>query len=127
MTNIDMEGHVARDGQPHDLFWTAAVRAHGKCEYCGLDGKKDLHILAGFCLDHIVPRSANGGGGIDNRALCCAPCNHSKLSWNPAEGTDGMLTRDALIERVRLYLGPNPPEWPYYVALQKELREGNHL
>jgi 5-methylcytosine-specific restriction endonuclease McrA len=120
-TNTVSDVEEASGGQPGDSFWLVAMRAKGKCEYCDLDGSKDMRILACFHRDHIVPQKSDGKWDQSNLALCCVSCNLTKSSWNPADGTDGTLTRVQLIERVREHLGPRT--WPYYTALLEALRD----
>lgn len=38
-----------RDVAP--VFWDVAVRDHGKCVYCRLDGSRDIRILSTLTLE----------------------------------------------------------------------------
>lgn len=51
------------------------ARAAGLCEYCHADEKWQF---VRFTIDHIVPRSANGGDEPNNLALACRNCNERR-------------------------------------------------
>ena len=56
------------------------------CAYCGAQpGRSALTV------DHVVPRSQNGGKTWDNLVTACAPCNRKKGGRRPDEA--GMLLR----------------------------------
>jgi 5-methylcytosine-specific restriction endonuclease McrA len=44
-----------------------------RCRYCGRRQR-----LRKFTIDHVVPLSRGGGGGLDNLALACLRCNQAK-------------------------------------------------
>jgi hypothetical protein len=53
-----------------------AVRAGGRCEYCGLPESADPY--AAFHLEHVVPKQHGGGDDIENLAWSCSRCNRRK-------------------------------------------------
>jgi hypothetical protein len=59
------------------------ARAGHRCEYCHLPARGQV---ATFPIDHVIPRTAGGGTGLDNLALTCPHCNAHK--WMTAEGGD---------------------------------------
>lgn len=73
-------------------FIRLAFEAHDEpeCEYCGrlvLLGVDQTHP-ARATADHVVPLSRGGDDTLDNLALCCAACNHSKGSLTLDEWTE---------------------------------------
>lgn len=55
------------------------------CAYCGKPGTR-----ASLTVDHVVPRSAGGGGLKSNLVLACEPCNRAKGTerWIPRAGAN---------------------------------------
>ena len=48
-------------------------RTHGNvCFFCGLSSQRPL------TLDHFIPRSLGGPGGLYNKVLSCRACNQTK-------------------------------------------------
>jgi hypothetical protein len=99
-------GAILENGKPGDWFWMIALRASGVCEYCDLDGSKDLRVLSCMRMEHIIPRNpaSKGPETFENMALGCAGCNAIKGKSNPATGSDVPQTREQLIKKVREYL-----------------------
>ena len=68
------------------------LRAHGRCEYCGLS---QLGQEAAFHVDHVVPRAAGGPTVSANLALACVSCSLRKSArrWapDPAGGEEAPL------------------------------------
>ena len=95
-------------------FWDVAVRDHGKCVYCGMDGSRDVRILSNLHLDHLIPKRALGSDHHDNLVLCCPQCNNTKGQYDPSEGAD-LPPREVLIEKARKYIETQCG--PYYTDL----------
>ena len=75
-------------------------RAGALCEYCKSPAK---FSTAGFSIDHILPRAAEGTDVFENLAYSCLGCNDYKHA--ATEATDP-LTGDV----VRLY-NPRTDDW----------------
>jgi 5-methylcytosine-specific restriction endonuclease McrA len=87
------------------IFWAVALRDHGKCVYCGLDGSRDIRILRNLHLDHLIPRSADGTDDVENRVLSCSYCNRDcKRAWNPSKGASKLTERKLLLKRAMKYV-----------------------
>lgn len=79
----------------------------------GLEAIGAFHKQKGLCfrchtpwgrgaqVDHHVPVSLGGGGGIENLRVLCGPCNSQKSSRHP--------TADTLVHRVETE-GPHPSQ-----------------
>jgi 5-methylcytosine-specific restriction endonuclease McrA len=96
-----LKAKTMRDIDPR--HWDVALECQGKCVYCGLDGKKDIRILATFVLDHLIPRSAKGTDDADNRVLSCSRCNGDKGRFDPSKGVP-KLTKKVLVKRAKQYI-----------------------
>jgi len=68
----------------------AVVRqAQGCCEYCRC---QERFSPDSFSVEHIVPRSRSGGGGLDNLAFACQGCNNRKfVSTQAIDPVTGMV------------------------------------
>ncbi len=107
---------IAPNGKPGDWFWVIALRSGGVRVYCGLDATQDPRLLSCMRMEHIIPLCCDGPDVLENLALGCAGCNAMKGKWNPAADTIAPLTREQLIEKVRMYLEPRRA---YYAAWVK--------
>jgi hypothetical protein len=56
-------------------------RARGCCEYCRSQAR---FATQSFVVEHIVPRSQQGGHALDNLALACQGCNNHKYTKTEA-------------------------------------------
>ena len=56
------------------------AREQGCCAYCGGALEVDESTL-----DHVIPKSRGGGGGVSNLVLCCVDCNRLKGDRTPDE------------------------------------------
>lgn len=82
---FQQELEVKREAEKHQLNDPAVREAvwnltNGKCAYCDgalkpfrRDGESD-----GFCIEHVVPKSAGGPDNIANYVPACLGCNSSK-------------------------------------------------
>lgn len=50
--------------------------ANNRCQCCGVPGE-----LVELGLDHVIPRSENGGDDIENLQVLCGACNNIKSNW----------------------------------------------
>ena len=67
------------------LYPDVATRAARRCEYC----RAPEHVFNfAFEVEHIQPRAAGGGDGLDNLALSCASCNSHKAAATSARDED---------------------------------------
>ena len=48
-------------------------RSRGRCWYCG-----NALDLTTFVADHVIPKSAGGSDGLNNRVAACRPCDKAK-------------------------------------------------
>ena len=76
----------------------AAVLARDghRCVYCGKHNSRSRKLT----MDHVVPRSAGGGGTVDNLVACCRACNSLRGDGLPLETREG-YDRDLLEVYVR--------------------------
>ena len=51
------------------------LRSDFRCAYCGRDLLSDLDTFLSLVRDHLVPKSAGGPDGAENRVACCATCD----------------------------------------------------
>ena len=58
---------------PH--YPAVAERAAYRCEYCRAP---EAVFNFAFEVEHVLPRAAGGGDGLDNLALACESCNRYK-------------------------------------------------
>jgi len=56
------------------------IRDSGKCQYC----EKNLSVKE-CTIDHVIPRSKNGGHTWENVVIACKKCNQIKGSSLPSE------------------------------------------
>lgn len=68
-----------------DLELAVEQRAGGRCEYCRMHQSLQG---ASFHLEHAIPRSKNGGDGLDNLAWACPSCNLRKSDRTEAVDPD---------------------------------------
>ena len=114
---------ILQDWAKDDI--TILLRDKFKCVYCGLDGSKNVNAFRQLvlCFDHLVPRSRNGGEGIENRVTCCWACNRAKSDWDPRDSSaDEAISdcddlREEMIKRVQNHLkGEKKDELSDYFA-----------
>lgn len=74
-------------------------RDGGICQYCGIK----LSPSSGT-IDHVVPRSQNGGTTWENTVLCCSTCNRQKADRIPEKATREGLPK----EKRKNWRGPSP-------------------
>lgn len=90
----------------------AAVKANGKCEYCGEDLLDSRAGYSSMETDHLLPRTKYSEYAENemNWGLACRSCNSMKRDYDPLEGevlaAEQMLReqRLELIYRVKKYL-----------------------
>ncbi len=63
------------------------ARDRNRCQYCG---KK--FNTAELSLDHVVPRSQNGGASWTNIVCCCLKCNVKKGGRTPEQANMKLIT-----------------------------------
>lgn len=83
------------------------IRDSYTCQYCGVQ-TRDLTI------DHVVPRSRNGGHSWENLVSACKTCNHRK---------GGKSLQEA---RMRLLREPFRPRAGAYYTIQRKLHHTFH-
>lgn len=83
------------------------IRDNYTCQYCGTQ-TRDLTI------DHVVPKSRNGGHSWENLVSACKSCNHRKGGKTLAEA------------RMRLLREPFKPRAGAYYTIQRKLRHDVH-
>jgi hypothetical protein len=66
---------------PRALQELVILRAHNRCEYCGLS---QLGQEATFHIDHVRPWAADGPTTADNLALACVSCSLRKWARQTA-------------------------------------------
>ena len=73
--NIDIWDHRrnARRPVPGSVRYEVLVKAHHKCELCGVDAS-----VRALEVDHIVPKSLGGPDSLDNYQALCYKCNTNK-------------------------------------------------
>lgn len=73
--SIDVWDHRrnSRRPVPGSVRYNVLVRAHHKCELCGVDANERA-----LEVDHIVPKSWSGPDSIDNYQALCYKCNSNK-------------------------------------------------
>jgi len=73
------------------------LRQRGKCACCGAD--THLHLCDGgekkrlATYEHVIPKSAGGGNGVDNGVITCHECNNKR----------GVLPFDEFVNKVKLH------------------------
>ncbi len=54
----------------------AILERHGwTCAYCGKNLLQNLDSVVTATIDHVIPKAAKGGDGLNNLRPCCMPCN----------------------------------------------------
>lgn len=73
--NIDIWDHRrnTRRPVPGSVRYEVLVKAHHKCELCGVDAS-----IRALEVDHIVPKSLGGPDSLDNYQALCYKCNTNK-------------------------------------------------
>lgn len=65
-----------------DIVKDLIARDGDRCRYCKIQVRTDTHSYVHFnndaTVDHIIPRSRGGLNGMQNYALACRACNHTK-------------------------------------------------
>ena len=56
------------------------MRDRYTCQYC-----ENTRPAGELTLDHVIPRSRNGGSSWENLVACCIPCNNRKGNRTPEE------------------------------------------
>lgn len=81
------------------------LRAHFRCEYCGLDFYASPENYKQWQRDHIIPLTAGGTETFDNFAASCRTCNYCfKASWDPRKRAGENATRTQLIAVAQDYI-----------------------
>ena len=91
------------------------LRDHSTCQYCA----KKLPASE-LTMDHVTPRSKNGGNTWHNLVACCKPCNNKKGDRTPEEAGMTLMHRPkpASIHTNRMLLRMNGhlnPVWQKYL------------
>jgi hypothetical protein len=86
-----LSGPLAGDG--------AYERDHFTCIYCGFDGRT-FDAWMQLSIDHVRPRSSNGGNEKDNLAVACGSCNRITCRMK----FDSTKTRDDIIREKREFV-----------------------
>ena len=63
------------------------IRDNGQCQYCGTG-----LFRCQATLDHILPRSRNGGSTWQNLVIACSSCNNRKADRTPVEAGMSLIT-----------------------------------
>lgn len=63
------------------------------CQYCGERNIKKM------TLDHVVPRSRNGGNSWENLVTCCKKCNVKKRDRTPEEARMNLLRKPERLKK----------------------------
>lgn len=63
------------------------------CQYCGERNIKKM------TLDHVVPRSRNGGNTWENLVTCCKRCNVKKRDRTPEEAKMNLLRKPERLKK----------------------------
>jgi 5-methylcytosine-specific restriction endonuclease McrA len=89
------------------------MRDRYTCQYCHrqLDAKK-------LTLDHVIPRSRNGGSTWENLVAACYACNNRKADRTPAEAGMQLERRPTAIgthAKHRLMMGSAEIAWDKYL------------
>lgn len=63
------------------------------CQYCGERSIKKM------TLDHVVPRSRNGGNSWENLVTCCRKCNVKKRDRTPEEARMNLLRKPERLKK----------------------------
>lgn len=73
--NVDIWDHRrnTRRPVPGSVRYKVLVKAHHKCELCGVDAS-----IRALEVDHIVPKSLGGPDSLDNYQALCYKCNTNK-------------------------------------------------
>jgi 5-methylcytosine-specific restriction endonuclease McrA len=103
------------------------LRDRFRCQYCGQ--KRAVHELT---LDHITPRSRDGGSTPENLVTACVACNTRKGSRTPEEARMPLLTPQkplgiGLDHLLLCHYAEARPAWRKYLYVEgvplKERRE----
>jgi hypothetical protein len=68
-------------------------RENYTCQYCGERNIKKM------TLDHVVPRSRNGGNTWENLVTCCRRCNVKKRDRTPEEARMNLLRKPERLKK----------------------------
>jgi 5-methylcytosine-specific restriction endonuclease McrA len=100
------------------------LRAHFRCEYCGLDFHASPENYKQWEREHVVPLSADEGTEtFDNLAAACRTCNYFKGSWNPGKHAGKNATRTALIAAGQSYIRERKQLTEQQIAREKVIIE----
>lgn len=97
------------------------VRDHFRCQYCTKRFSPDK-----LTLDHIIPKSQDGGDDPENLCASCIPCNQRKANRTPDEARMPLFaTPSALrygLDRALLaHYAESRPEWNPYLFLSENV------
>ena len=95
-----------------DLRNEVENRARGLCEYCQ---SPQSYSPTAFSIDHVIPRAAGGGEGVENLALSCQECNNRKYTSTHAV--------DPLTGENSLLFNPRRDTWTSHFAWSADLME----
>ena len=97
--SVSRKGIILRDGSA--------------CQYCG-----ERLPARDLTLDHVIPRSRDGGNTWENMVACCFPCNNRKGSRTPQEAGMVLLRAPRQISihaKHRLMAGADEAEWDRFL------------
>lgn len=79
----DQFGNNTNDPVPGSVRYEVLKRAGGRCELCGVS-REEVQLD----VDHIVPRSKNGGNEASNLQVLCRTCNAQKHNRDDTDFRD---------------------------------------
>ena len=112
------------DNDPDWERWVGPMlRAGLRCEYCGLNGRKDANAFRQLCrfgLDHLIPRSLGGTDAPENLVVACGFCQLRKAAYDTRDNCDDNTPRGRMIAKVKERLRGS---WKYHDDAWTELRQ----
>jgi hypothetical protein len=84
-------------------------RAKDRCEYCGA---LQIHIVAGFHVEHIIARQHGGADDDSNLALACDRCNAFK--------GPNLSSIDPMTGKIVALFHPRKDAWHDHFILQED-------
>jgi hypothetical protein len=94
---------------PARLKVQVAERAGDCCEYCRSQAR---FAMQPFAVEHIEPRSQEGGNALDNLALACQGCNNHK--YNKIQAPDPVSGEEVLL------FHPRQQRWEEHFAWNED-------